>query len=150
MTVTTDQNESAPDAAAAGHTKEALALLAALDAELAENSETEDEPLEWSAAERAVREMIADTVDRRVDLQSRYRVCADVQMRVKLSSEIRLLEGAIARLLKQLSTEVPDQPTAWESSTSRKASKAALTRWAGRGGRHGRAAAGALRSHGSA
>jgi hypothetical protein len=44
---------------------------------------------------------------------------------VKLSAELRLLESSIARLMKQVDMDMPVQ----QSPTSRKASKAARTRW---------------------
>lgn len=116
-------------ARAEGHSAEALALLAALDQELAENSAdlglTDDAPLGWSAAESAVRELIADAVDRKVDLWRSYRASDDAKVRVKLSAEIRLMEQSIARLLKQVSTELPAVP----SLRSQKAARAARLRW---------------------
>jgi hypothetical protein len=109
------------------HTAEAQEVLRALDAELADNGEHLglDEPLEWSAAERTVRELIADTIDRRVDLQQRYEPCDDDRLRLKLATELRLLETSLARLLKQVKTDLP----APISRTSQKASAAAKTRW---------------------
>ena len=112
-----------------GHSAEALALLRALDEELAENSAdlglTEDAPLGWSAAERAVLELIASEVDHRVDLCRRYEASGDDKVRLKLSAEIRLSAANIARLLKQVSTELPVAP----SLRSRKATRAARVRW---------------------
>lgn len=109
------------------HCAEAIALLAELDVELAENSAGRGllEPLAWSAAEQAIRESIAYTVDRQVDLWARYRACDDDKTRVKLSGELRLLETSLARLLKAVPTDLPTQPT----HRSRKASRAANARW---------------------
>jgi hypothetical protein len=106
------------------HTSEALALLAELDAELAENSADRGllEPLEWSAAERAVRESIACTVDRKVDLWARYRASDDDKVRVKISGELRLLETSLSRLLKSVDTDLPAEKSA-------RASHAANARW---------------------
>jgi hypothetical protein len=113
-----------------GHSAEALALLRALDEEMAENSAdlglTEDAPLGWSAAERAIRELIASEVDRKVDLGRRLEASGDDKVRVKLGAEHRLTTANIARLLKQISTE---PPPAAPSLRSRKASHAARVRW---------------------
>jgi len=57
--------------------------------------------------DRAVLELIADTVDRRVDLAAEYAAAEDTTRRVKLSAELRLLEGSLARLLRMVSTDVP-------------------------------------------
>jgi hypothetical protein len=104
-----------------------VALLDELDVELADNSAErgELEPLVWSAAEQAVREAIACTVDRKVDLWARYHASDDDKMRVKLSGELRLLETSLARLLKSVSTDLPATP----SLRSEKASRAANKRW---------------------
>lgn len=109
------------------HSAEAVALLDELDAELADNSAEQGrlEPLVWSAAEQAVREAIACTVDRKVDLWARYHASDDDKMRVKLSGELRLLETSLARLLKSVSTDPPATP----SLRSEKASRAANMRW---------------------
>lgn len=118
-----------PRSATGGHCAEALALLDALDAELAENSEdrglTGDEAMSWSAAERVVLDMVADAVDRKVDLFARYLGSCDDKVRVKLSTEVRLLEGSIAKLLRSVSTDLPEP----RSNVSRKASHAARVRW---------------------
>lgn len=122
--------ETSP-AVAGGHTAEALELLAALNAEAAENAEARGEqPLEdgeddWSAAERMVLEMIACAVDRKVDLTTKYEATEDAKLRVKLSGELRLLQSHIAQLLKQVKTDLPPAPT----QTSRKAQNAANARW---------------------
>ncbi len=111
------------------HSAEAVALLAALDAELADNSESlglsVDEPLIWSAAESEVLEMVATCVDRRVDLWARYLGSDESRVRVKLSAELRLLEMNIARLLRSISTSLPAPP----SAVTVKAQRAANTRW---------------------
>jgi len=46
-------------------------------------------------------------------------------MRLKVSAELRPLEAQVARLLKQVRTDMPAPP----SRKSMKASKAARTRW---------------------
>ena len=114
-------------AVAVVHSAEALALLAELDAELGENSAERGliDPLEWSAAERALRERIARTVDREVDLWTRYGTSEDDKTRVKISAELRLLETSLARLLRDVKTDLPVQP----SIRSEKARRAANARW---------------------
>ncbi|WP_241010713.1 hypothetical protein [Mycobacterium camsae] len=96
---------------------------------MAENSEDRglagDDALTWSAAERVVVEMAADAVDRKVDLTARYLASDDDKVRVKLSTEIRLLESSVAKLLKAVSTDLPEP----QSKTSRKAAHAAHVRW---------------------
>jgi hypothetical protein len=116
---------------------EALRLLAELDAEAAEKAEDRgDPPLEigetyWSAAERTVLDLVACAVDRKVDLTEQYAATVeDPKLQIKLSGELRLLESTIARLLKQIKTDLPPEP----STTSRKASRAAQTRWGGSSG----------------
>ena len=112
-----------------GHSAEALAVLAALDEELAENAADHGliagEQFGLSAAEEVVRGLVADAIDRKVDLQGRYEASQDDTARVKLSGELRLLEQSIARLLKQVKTELPAAP----SIRSQKASRAANARW---------------------
>lgn len=106
-------------------TAQAQAVLDALDAELAANAEQMGQPLEWSAAERSVLDLIGDTIDRRTDLQARYSTCDDGSTRLKLAAELRLMEASLTRLLKQIKTELPAAP----SLRSRKASDAAKARW---------------------
>ena len=100
-------------------------MLAGLDAELADNAELLGVSLEWSAAERALRELVADTVHRRADLLTMYRAADDAALRVKLSAELRLSETSLGRLLKQVSTKLAAPP----SRKSQKAAAAAKARW---------------------
>ena len=115
---------AAAPVAAAAHSPEALALLAELDAELAENSAARGllEPLVFSAAERAVLESIARNVDRTVDLWPRYRASDDDKVRAKLSAELRLLETSLKSLLAAVKTDLP-------APKSARAVHAAETRW---------------------
>lgn len=103
-----------------------MEVLAALDAEMAEASDECEEPLEWTAAEAAVRELIACEFDRKTDLEKMYREADDAKTRVKLSAELRLLEASTARLLKQVKTKLPEQAV---SRRTQKAQRAARTRW---------------------
>jgi len=109
-------------------TQAAQALIAALDDELASASKATGRELVWSAQELDLIEMLGAAVDRRVELSEQYEQCRDrkdLGVRVKLAAELRLLEGSISRLHRQISTEVP-QPM---SLTSRKAQAAANARW---------------------
>lgn len=81
--------------------------------------------LVWSAAEADVIGMIASSVDRRVELSAAYAVCDDLGLKLKIATELRLLEGSIERLHRQASVEVPEP----KSITSIKASRAARSRW---------------------
>jgi predicted kinase len=100
-------------------------LVAALDAELAESAKAAGKALVWSAAEADIIGMIAAEVDRRVELSAQYAATTKVDVKLKLATEIRLLESSIARLYRQVSTEV----AAPMSAVSRKAQHAANSRW---------------------
>lgn len=114
------------EAAPAGHCAEAVALLAALDAELAENAQQLGQRLKWSASEAAILELAADIIDRRAELRGLYEVTRDLKGKLKISAELRLVEGALGRLLRQIKTDLPTPP----SLTSQKARRAAHVRWA--------------------
>lgn len=108
-------------------------MLAALDDELAAvAAAAADKPrrkkLTWSADEAALREVVAETIDRKVDLRRRYEATDDVHAAVKLSSELRLLDATLTRVLKQLKPAMA-MPAAPTPRRSQKASQAAKTRW---------------------
>jgi hypothetical protein len=92
-----------------------------LDAELAASSERTGTTLEWTVADREVLTLIADTIDRHVDLAAHYAAAEDTKTKVKLSAEMRLLENSTARMLRLIQTDIP-QP---ESQTTLKARHAA-------------------------
>lgn len=121
----------APVRAPGEHCAEAVAVLAGLDAELAQNSKRMglSRPLVWSTAESAVRELIADTIDRRTALMRLYEQCDDPRLVLSFSAELRLLEASVARLLRQIKTDMPAAP----SLTSVKARNAAMVRHHGPG-----------------
>ena len=104
---------------------EARKLLHQLDTELAAASKRSGRSLVWTPQDRAVLGLIADTVNRRLDLVAAFDAAEDVKHRVRLSAEIRLLDGSLARLLNQVHTDVP----APESQTTIKARRAAMRRW---------------------
>jgi hypothetical protein len=106
---------------------EARKVLADLDAELVLASKRRGVTGEWSASERAVLRLISATIDRKSGLAREYARTEDVSLRVKLSAELRLLEAQQARLLKQVTPDVPDVQR--ESPTQRKARNAANARW---------------------
>jgi hypothetical protein len=108
-------------------TSAAQRLLDELDAELATSAAAAGRSLSWSAAERQIIALVADAMDRRVDLAAAYDQADDVKDRIKLSRELRLQEAAAARLLGKISTDVP----APESLRSVKARRAANVRWHG-------------------
>ncbi len=82
----------------------------------------------FTAEEKAVLDLLAQLYNRLADLQARYDGADDDAQRVKLSAEMRQLTMSIARLLRQVSTDVP--PLAEPPSPrSVKASKAAQARW---------------------
>lgn len=107
------------------HTAETRKLLRSLDAELEVKSRELGVPVLWTERERAILGLIASNSDRKCDLSDRYEEAEDTKTRLKLSAELRLLEAALARLLKQLDTE-PVQ----KSPRSVKAQRAANVRWA--------------------
>lgn len=99
-----------------------------LDKELESAGKRAGRRLEWSAAERAVLDLISANFDRISDLKSAYATAVetgDVKVQIKLSTELRLLEQAAVRLLKQVKTDLPAQP----SRTTVRAQNAANTRW---------------------
>ncbi len=104
---------------------EARKVLAALDAELAAASERIGQNLVWTAPEQAVLGLISSTMDRKVWLSRAYSHTQDVKLRVELSAEIRLLETSLARLLKQVTPELPAAP----SMRTVRARRAANARW---------------------
>jgi hypothetical protein len=86
-------------------------LLAALDSELAKASELRGQKLVWTAHESAILDDIAFTVDRKVWLRRAWSRSDDTKLRVKLSAELRLLETSLARLLKQVTPDLPAAPS---------------------------------------
>src|ERR1700676_4870756 len=109
---------------------EARKLLAEFASYLAASSARRGETLSFTPQEQAVLGLISAQIDRKVDLKRMYAKAADdPKVLVKLSAELRLLKASIARLMKQVQVDMPVQ----QSLTSRKASKAARTRWDRRG-----------------
>ncbi|HTX94012.1 MAG TPA: hypothetical protein VME67_03725 [Mycobacterium sp.] len=108
---------------------EALKTIAELRRELKEAGESIGEELVFSAVEETLINQIGDLLDRKYDLMNAYADCSDVELQIKLSTEIRLLEGAAERLLRRVNTEPPVQSKP-RSKVSQQAQRAAETRWA--------------------
>jgi hypothetical protein len=106
-------------------TAETQRLLAALDEELAASAKHAGTDLVWSAAEKDILGMIGAAVDRRMELSEAYEACESMAAKLKVATELRLTEQAIARLYKQVSTDLP----APMSVVSQKAQRAANARW---------------------
>jgi hypothetical protein len=104
---------------------EARKIRRELDKELEASGKRVGRTLGWSAAELAVLALIPDEIDRKVDLFEAYQDTTEAKVRVKLSTEMRLLEQSIARLLKQINT----QPPSPDSRRTRRARDAANVRW---------------------
>ena len=104
---------------------DARKVLRDLEGELAAAGRSKGLKLVWSAAEASILAQIASVLDRKADFLAVYEQTDDVGQRLKLSAEIRLLEGLSARLVKQVRTDL----AVAESSTTRKARVAANTRW---------------------
>ncbi|AMU68303.1 hypothetical protein BKG69_06060 [Mycobacteroides chelonae] len=73
-------------------------------------------------------DLICANIDRISDLKAAYDETTEVKVRIKLSTEMRLLESSAARMLKGFKTDLP----AAETSTTQKARKAADVRWLNR------------------
>jgi hypothetical protein len=108
---------------------EARKIVRGLRKELQQSASSAGVDLTFSAAEEALLTQIADILDRKHDLCADYAKADDVELRVKLSTEIRLLEGAAERLLRKVNTEAPT-PAKSLSRVSKQAQRAADKRWA--------------------
>jgi hypothetical protein len=110
----------------AAKSAEARRVLRDLDRELAAAAASKGVNLVWSAQEAAILGQLASVLDRKAEFLALYEAAeGDVQTRLKVSAEVRLLEGLAARLVRCVKTDV-GQP---ESMTSVKARKAAKRRW---------------------
>jgi hypothetical protein len=105
---------------------EARKVLRQWNAELASVGGALGEPLVWSAAEAELLELIASTIDRKCYLTTDYGKADSAGQRIALSGELRLVESQLARLLKQVYTDVP---VGKPSAPTMKARKAANARW---------------------
>ena len=74
---------------------------------------------------KGVLRLISANFDRISDLRADYEACTEAKLRVTLSTELRLLETAVARLLKQIKTRY----AAPDSKKTVRARRAANARW---------------------
>ncbi|BBY91339.1 hypothetical protein MGALJ_10080 [Mycobacterium gallinarum] len=96
-----------------------------LDKELESVAHERGHTLVWSAQEQAVIGLICDQIDRKVEIFAAYEESSDPKVKVKLSGEMRLLEQSVARLLRQVKTDVPGP----ESQRTVAARRAVRARW---------------------
>lgn len=96
-----------------------------LDKELKSAAAASGHNLSWSAQESAIIDLLCDEIDRKTELLAEYEAADDVKVKVRLSAEARLLEQSVARLLRQVKTELPGP----ESKRTVAARRAALARW---------------------
>jgi hypothetical protein len=107
------------------HCAEARRVRRELDEQLAAASAATGRDLVWTAQDRVLLSLIASAVDRKCDLQRDYAQAEQAKTRVKISAELRLVEAQLARLVKQVNTDVPGPM----SLRSVKAQRAARARW---------------------
>ena len=107
------------------HTPQAKAVLDALNDELEHYGKVQHRDLQWSAAEEITLELIAGTIDRRVEVAKLYDRETDPKNICMLSCELRQLDGTVVRMLKQVNAE----PPAPMNQTQRKNQHAANVRW---------------------
>lgn len=81
--------------------------------------------LVWTASDQLVLDQISSILDRKAQLLDLYGLAEDLDSKVKLSGEVRLLEQAAARLVKLVKTDIP----APESRRTVMARQAANARW---------------------
>src|SRR6202008_1370973 len=89
-------------------TVEAQRFLRDIDAELQSNAEAAGVSLAFSAAERETLGNVAALIDRKVELRQAYEgVAGATRVRVAVSTEVRLREGAITRMLNSVDMCAP-------------------------------------------
>ncbi len=117
----------------AKRSSEARKLARDLQKELDAHADANGINLAWSVPEQATIKLVQDQIDRKVELLADYSAAQDEKARVKLSAEVRLLEGSIGRLLKLIDTQPKVGPASpvpvVESQESRRARHAAEARW---------------------
>ncbi|GAB1811118.1 hypothetical protein MUNTM_01550 [Mycobacterium sp. MUNTM1] len=104
---------------------EARKLLAQLDSYLASASRRHGRKVEFTPSEAARVTMICDEIDRKAGLKRLYSRADTVKEKIKLATEVRLLEASIDRMLRHVKVDMPAEP----SARTRKAQHAANTRW---------------------
>jgi hypothetical protein len=107
------------------HSSETRKVLRELGKELDRASRVSGEKLLWTASDQLVLNQISSILDREAQLFSLYESAEEVDVRIRLSAELRLLEQAAARLVKLVRTDLPGP----ESLRTIKARRAANMRW---------------------
>lgn len=100
-------------------------VLRDLDKELAAASARQGQTLVWSAQERAILAQISSILDRKAEFLKLYAAAEDINAKLKISAEVRLLEQAAARLLRGINTDIAPAP----SRRTVMARRAAAARW---------------------
>lgn len=100
-------------------------MLRGLRKELEAAAISAGQKLVWTASDQLVLDQISSILDRKAQLLDLYGLAEDLDVKVKLSGEVRLLEQAAARLVKLVRTDLP----APESRKSQMARQAANARW---------------------
>jgi hypothetical protein len=109
----------------AAKSPEARKVLRELDRELEQAGQGKGVSLVWSAQEAAILAQIASVLDRKHDFLALYEDTDELKLRLKISAEVRLLEGLAARLVRLVKTDLAGP----ESMTTVKARRAANRRW---------------------
>ena len=109
----------------AAKSAEARKVLRELDKELSAACARQGVNLVWSAAEASILAQIASVLDRKTGFLAAYEDASDVKTRLKISAEVRLLEGLAGRLVQLVKTDMAVS----ESTTTMKARRAANRRW---------------------
>lgn len=107
------------------HSPETRRVLRDLGKELEAAGNSAGQKLVWSASDQLILSQISSVLDRKAELLALYEAAEDLDVMVKLSAEVRLLESAAARLVKLVKTDIP----APESRRSVMARQAANARW---------------------
>jgi hypothetical protein len=101
-------------------------VLRELDKEREAVSKQLGRPVFWTAEDQAVLGQISSILDRKADFLKAYEEAEEIKVRLKISAEVRLLEQAAARLVKQVQPKPPEQ----KGLVAVKAARAANQRWA--------------------
>lgn len=108
-----------------GHSVETRKVLRGLRKELEAAGASSGQKLVWTASDELVLDQLSSILDRKAQLLGLYEVAEDLDVKVKLSGEVRLLEQAAARLVKLVKTDIPVP----ESRRTVMARRAANVRW---------------------
>jgi hypothetical protein len=109
----------------AAKSAEGRKVLRELDRELAQAGSSQGINLVWSAAEASILAQIASVLDRKSDFLEAYEAADEIKTQLKISAEVRLLEGLASRLVRMVKTDLALP----ESMVTVKARRAAKRRW---------------------